>query len=1071
MATSEVAAVAPAPSRDDASINAALLLQKSVFEKQCSYLQDVILVQRNSVPIVLDGDLKVPHMLLNRSLPSEFKAQGRAIDNEEITILGMLDSKGKISSYSRLTEFMVFMTRIKKIEHRALCIQILASKMTDQCKKYFTAYGGFRLMKRWLKTAEEEDSVTELTTLVKLCKVLPFNETAIREVGIAKVIKKLLKFQSKSSSSTETTALHAQVESLMNKWRAKQQLATEKTAAAAKAEAAAASASEEKEKDNSGGGVIAAEVSGEGGVNLSSSGKKAVNSATTASITTTTTTAVTGSLVDAIQLKLQSVHSSATTAASTDPSVGSAEAKEGDSSSDVAPMDVAAAADVTATATATPSSSSTSTSSSSTGRVAAPLSILQSLTAAAAAANAANTTNAVTTATGGGELTSAEDASQQGLVVPAAPAVPAVVASVPAVSSVPVIPVARERKHVDMAEGARKLLAKRAQQKQRGSSSSSSSSTEGAGAGANTPAVLGPVDGTGDVGDATACASASALKGAMKKPTTGSGAGAGAGARKPQAVKWADQNGGLLREIRTIEVEKIKRSTAHYSSTRDLSKRERQQEKEVHASKAEETMQKTTDWRTPKSLSLSIVVLDNIGAVAESAERETQERRLATVLEVRYLDDSLIPLEPDEAASAKEDSSFSSIGGSSGERDIPWYQPGTEPSPLEAEEFSLRARERQGQGMIAAGGGGAAADHVTTQQPFNPEYAAIIAQLPPSLQQLGVETIQMIVQDPALLQSIMRPDGTVDEHRLSILQQHSRSNSSYLPYPHSQQSLLPPQLQHYQQQQPQPQQQAPFGHPLGAGAGGGGGMRSSRFSQPAGGGSGIGSGSMGVGGPAVALDAFQAHAQAVLLSGSAAAGGRPAGGPGPGPGGGPGGGGGGRRSQSRWTGGGGGDDIHVSHSMNMNMNMNMNNNNHNNNHNHSNPAVVAGGGGGGVGGRFPTTKAATPCRFFNTSKGCQNGDKCPFGHFLPDNGAGNMNARGPGGGGGPGRGRGPGGGPGGGGMMFPPMMMPPPLANSTAGVGPGVGLARPHQQQQQGPGNNGEEAAAVNQRPKRARWG
>mmetsp|Transcript_15275 Transcript_15275/g.25496 ORF Transcript_15275/g.25496 Transcript_15275/m.25496 type:complete len:885 (+) Transcript_15275:20-2674(+) len=238
------------------------------------------------------------------------------------------------------------------------------------------------------------------------------------------------------------------------------------------------------------------------------------------------------------------------------------------------------------------------------------------------------------------------------------------------------------------------------------SSSSSSSSTEGAGAGANTPAVLGPVDGTGDVGDATACASASALKGAMKKPTTGSGAGAGAGARKPQAVKWADQNGGLLREIRTIEVEKIKRSTAHYSSTRDLSKRERQQEKEVHASKAEETMQKTTDWRTPKSLSLSIVVLDNIGAVAESAERETQERRLATVLEVRYLDDSLIPLEPDEAASAKEDSSFSSIGGSSGERDIPWYQPGTEPSPLEAEEFSLRARERQGQGMIAAGGGG-----------------------------------------------------------------------------------------------------------------------------------------------------------------------------------------------------------------------------------------------------------------------------------------------------------------------------------------------------------------------------
>jgi hypothetical protein len=32
--------------------------------------------------------------------------------------------------------------------------------------------------------------------------------------------------------------------------------------------------------------------------------------------------------------------------------------------------------------------------------------------------------------------------------------------------------------------------------------------------------------------------------------------------------------------------------------------------------------------------------------------------------------------------------------------------------------------------------------------------------------------------------------------------------------------------------------------------------------------------------------------------------------------------------------------------------------------------------------KFPTTKASTPCRFFNTPKGCINGDKCPFGHFL-----------------------------------------------------------------------------------------
>jgi len=82
------------------------------------------------------------------------------------------------------------------------------------------------------------------------------------------------------------------------------------------------------------------------------------------------------------------------------------------------------------------------------------------------------------------------------------------------------------------------------------------------------------------------------LKGAMKKPSED-------GVKKEKkAIHWADENGGLLREVRTIEVAKIKRSTAHYSSTRELSKRERLAEKETHLSKAEDAMQKNTEWRT-----------------------------------------------------------------------------------------------------------------------------------------------------------------------------------------------------------------------------------------------------------------------------------------------------------------------------------------------------------------------------------------------------------------------------------------------------------------------------------------
>lgn len=60
-----------------------------------------------------------------------------------------------------------------------------------------------------------------MTALVKLCNKLPFDEGAIREIGIGKVIRKLLKFQSPSGG--DVTGLRAQVEALMANWRAKQQ--------------------------------------------------------------------------------------------------------------------------------------------------------------------------------------------------------------------------------------------------------------------------------------------------------------------------------------------------------------------------------------------------------------------------------------------------------------------------------------------------------------------------------------------------------------------------------------------------------------------------------------------------------------------------------------------------------------------------------------------------------------------------------------------------------------------------------------------------------------------------------
>jgi hypothetical protein len=87
--------------------------------------------------------------------------------------------------------------------------------------------------------------------------------------------------------------------------------------------------------------------------------------------------------------------------------------------------------------------------------------------------------------------------------------------------------------------------------------------------------------------------------------------------------------------------------------------------------------------------------------------------------------------------------------------------------------------------------------------------------------------------------------------------------------------------------------------------------------------------------------------------------------------------------------------------------------------------------------RFPTTKASTPCRFFNTAKGCQFGDKCSFGHFLGVRSLSEMPPLGPVGGGMP--------------ESFAPPEMQPERANSRWG-GAAPALAPPAAAM--GPGRN-----------------
>jgi cell division septation protein DedD len=107
------------------------------------------------------------------------------------------------------------MTRVTKMEHRALCLYVLTNSISLRSAQHFVKNGVFRLLKRWIKVAEEEDCVDELCTIVKLCKKLPFDTQIVKETEIGKAIKKLLKFK---SETTSVEPLYSEVKSLMELW-------------------------------------------------------------------------------------------------------------------------------------------------------------------------------------------------------------------------------------------------------------------------------------------------------------------------------------------------------------------------------------------------------------------------------------------------------------------------------------------------------------------------------------------------------------------------------------------------------------------------------------------------------------------------------------------------------------------------------------------------------------------------------------------------------------------------------------------------------------------------------------
>eukprot|EP01038_Epipyxis_sp_PR26KG_P013376 gene13376-17936_t len=431
------------------------------------------------------GTIMSNDILKRRIVSEDMKFNKRHLENEEIILLSLLDDEtGSISSASSLTQLMVLMTRITKIDHRALCIHILLNNITKSCENLFVRNGGYRLLKRWLIAAEDDDGVEELKMIVKLCKKLPFDVKAIKETEIGKVIKKLLKYK---HDTLNTSSLTEEIKGLMAHWTAK---ANEVNASTHK--------NDELPEE-----AFASEF-----LQTLASKFKTVKEDLRDD---------TDPIIDEIKdEKIVAVvkKDKNKTAKNEENNQSNKTERLEESKSDSNAMKNKMAQDSKNNNVVKLSATPLVTSSSS--------SIISSIINSTVSNVSDNNNNSF-------------------LIQPVA---------------------MRERKATDMAESARKLLEQRAAKTLLSQANKNNHNDNDA----------------MEVVDDNKNSVSITLKSALKKKTT-------TDKKEKKKVQWGDESGGSMREVYTIEVEKIKSSVANYKTHRDLVKKERQFEKETHLSK------------------------------------------------------------------------------------------------------------------------------------------------------------------------------------------------------------------------------------------------------------------------------------------------------------------------------------------------------------------------------------------------------------------------------------------------------------------------------------------------------
>jgi hypothetical protein len=116
-------------------INTVMLLQRKVLQKQVDLVQKLSEEKRT---------YSISDAQLSSSLIFRYEAFKKVVDESELTLLGILDHDGLISSKNRLHDFMFLMTRLSKVKYfysfaRNLiyAINFICSSNTELCAYTF----------------------------------------------------------------------------------------------------------------------------------------------------------------------------------------------------------------------------------------------------------------------------------------------------------------------------------------------------------------------------------------------------------------------------------------------------------------------------------------------------------------------------------------------------------------------------------------------------------------------------------------------------------------------------------------------------------------------------------------------------------------------------------------------------------------------------------------------------------------------------------------------------------------------------------------------------------------------